>query len=102
MTTHCGALVLKDAFVGKISYSYVASVLRNELKKVAVGEQNKRVTVTTIARLPIRFPMDGDKLDLLYQNSIAEKQEKIDRIRNELILRIRSLKKLSPISNSFD
>lgn len=102
MTTHCGALVLKDEFVGRISYSYVASVLRNELKKVAVGEQNKRVTVKIIERLPINFPMDGDKLDILSQNSIAERQEKIDRIRYELILRVQSLRKLSPICYHFD
>lgn len=102
MTTHCGALVLKDEFVGRISYSYVASVLRNELKKVAVGEQNKRVTVKTIERLPISIPMDGDKLDILSQNLIAERQEKIDRIRNELISGVQSLRKLSPTLYSFD
>lgn len=97
MTTHCGALVLREEFVGQISYSYVASVLRNELKKVAVGEQNKRVTVKTIERLPISFPMDGAKLDILSQNSIAERQMKINRIRNELINRVRLLRTLSPI-----
>lgn len=102
MTTHCGALLLKDEFIGRISYSYVASVLRNELKKVAVGEQNKRVTVTTIERLPIIFPMVGDELDILSQNFIADRQEKIDRIRNELIFRVQSLRKLSPTLYSFD
>jgi len=76
MTTHCGALVLKDEFIGRISYSYVASVLKNELKKVAIGEQNKRVTVTTIGRLPISFPMVGGELDIISQNLIAERLEK--------------------------
>lgn len=96
MTTHCGALVLRDEFVGKISYSYVASVLRNELKKAAVGEQNKRVTVTTIQRLLIRFPLNRGELDLATQISIAAKQEKINRVKGDLISQIHSLRKLAP------
>lgn len=96
MTTHCGALVLKDQFVDQISYSYAALVLRNDLKKIAVGEQNKRVTVATISRMPISFPSNGDKLDIDAQKSFAEKQEKIDRIKNELCSMIQTLRGCSP------
>lgn len=102
MTTHCGALVLKDEFIGQISYAYVASVLRNELKKVAVGEQNKRVTVSIIKRLPICFPVVGGKFDIDAQKLIAEKQEKIDRIKVDIVSKIRTLRKHSPTLLSSD
>lgn len=97
MTTHCGALVLKEEFIGQISYSYVACILRRELKQVAVGEQNKRVTVSTIKRLPITFPALDSKLDIERQRAIAEEQEKISRIKRELLLRIQSLRKHIPL-----
>lgn len=96
MTTHCGALVLKEEFVGQISYSFAACILRHELKKVAVGEQNKRVTVSTIKRLPIRFPAIGSKFDIERQNVSAEEQKKVDRIKSELLLRIQALRKHTP------
>lgn len=96
MTTHCGALVLKDEFVGQISYSYVMAILKDELKKVAVGEQNKRVTVTTIGRLPIRFPVIRNKLDIERQRRIADEREKIERIKQEVVARIQALRKRSP------
>ncbi len=97
MTTHCGALVLKEEFIGKISYSYVASLLRLSLKKVAVGEQNKRVTVATVKRLPISFPAVGAELDVETQNSIAQRQEKLDRIKREIIDQVRAIRSRSPV-----
>ena len=96
MTTHCGALVLRDEFVSQISYSYVMAILKDELKKVAVGEQNKRVTVATIGRLPIRFPVIGNKLDIERQRRIADEREKIERIKQEVVARIQALRKRSP------
>lgn len=96
MTTHCGALILKSEFVGKISYRYVMCLLKKELKKAAVGVQNKRVTVTTIKRLPIQFPVSEGGLDIAAQDIIAEKQEKIDRIKGDVISNIDVLRKLCP------
>jgi len=96
MTTHCGALILKSEFVGKISYSYVLSVLKTELKRVAVGEQNKRVTVATIKRLPISVPMKSGVPDLSAQKTIAEQQVKIERVKNDLIAQVQALREMSP------
>lgn len=97
MTTHCGALVLKEEFFGQISYAYVLSVLKEALKKAAVGEQNKRVTVKTIGRLPIRFPVIGTRLDIQAQRSIADHHAKVERIKSEVLAQIRSLRSRSPM-----
>jgi len=97
MTTHCGALFLKEEFIGRISYAYAASVLRNTLKKAAVGEQNKRVTVKRIKSIPISFPINGEDFDLSHQISISERQAAIERIKSELIFKIASLRKSCPI-----
>lgn len=102
MTTHCGALILKDEFIGQISYSYVLSILRDELKKVAVGEQNKRVTVTTIERLPINFPVIDGKLDIEAQKSIADEHARIDQIKRKVAAQIQVLRERSPTLYAID
>ncbi len=102
MTTHCGALVLKEEFIGQISYSYVLSILKDHLKKVAVGEQNKRVTVATIERLPISFPVIGGRLDIEAQKSIAEERAKVDRIKRDVVAKIQTLRKRSPTLYTID
>lgn len=108
MTTHCGALLLKNEFAGKISYSYVLSILKNQLKKAAVGEQNKRVTVATIGRLKVKFPVVHGELDIELQREIAAENEKVDRIKREVVSQIQALRRrcptlaLDPMISKFD
>ncbi len=58
MTTHCGALILKRNYIGKIDLNYVYSILSINLKKYANGEMNKRVTVNIIKDITIDIPVD--------------------------------------------
>lgn len=81
MTTHCGALMLKEG-IENISLKYVYSFLADNLKQYAKGEQNKRVTADIIKNVEIKIPVDKNgKFDLEHQEKIAEKYNKIEEIK---------------------
>jgi type I restriction-modification system DNA methylase subunit len=85
MTTHCGALILKSDVNG-ISLDYVYYYLRNNLKRFAIGEQNKRITTTIIRSIGIPIPINSNKdFDLSAQKQIAEKYKKIEQIRRSIL-----------------
>lgn len=96
MTTHCGALVIKEEYSGLISYEYVMAILRNKLKKSARGEQNKRVTVRTMENVSINLPVLNGEIDLESQMVIAEKQNKMVKIKNQLRSKVSALRELIP------
>lgn len=55
MTTHCGALLLKNKYKEDILLEYLYAYLYGRLKKYAKGEQNKRVTVDIIKNIEIEM-----------------------------------------------
>lgn len=71
MTSHCGALILKSKLGGAfqeynvdgIYLPYVYHILKNKLRKSALGQenQNKRVTVEVIKDIEIEIPIIDDK-----------------------------------------
>jgi len=86
MTTHCGALSLKEEYKGKINLKYVAIQLNQILKNMAVGYGNKRVTLTILKKCMIPIPVDENgEYDITKQNDISTKFEKIEKIKSELI-----------------
>ena len=86
MTTHCGALLLKEELKDNIDLKYIAFYLNNSLKNYAVGEDNKRVTVKIIKEVPIEIPIDENgNFDLQKQREIAEKYMQIEKIKSKLI-----------------
>ena len=95
MTTHCGALILKQEFEN-ISLEYVFWYLRNNLKKYAVGEQNKRVTVEIMKNLQIPIPVteNGD-FDMISQTEIAEKYNNINQIKKNVMKELEKIKNIS-------
>ena len=60
MTTHCGALILKEKYREDISLEYVYAYLYNRIKKYAKGVQNKRVTVDIIKNIEVEVPINND------------------------------------------
>ncbi len=81
MTTHCGALILKNKYKN-ISLDYLHIFLKTNLKKYAEGTQNKRVTVRIIKSIAIPIPTNNKgEFDLEAQKQIAEKYRKIDEIK---------------------
>lgn len=85
MTTHCGALILKEEFKEKIDLKYILFQLETCLKEYATGEGNKRVTVELIKDVPIRIPINNKKdYDLIKQREITAKNIKIDTARRGL------------------
>lgn len=97
MTTHCGALILKEEFKNDINLSYVYHYLRNNLKKIAIGEQNKRVTVNIMKRVQIPIPYKSGKIDFTKQNEISHKYNKIEEIKSGIIGQIKRLLEINPI-----
>lgn len=62
MTTHCGALFIKEKYSSDILLEYIYAYLSQKLKSFAQGEQNKRVTVNIIKNIDIEIPIkeNGD------------------------------------------
>jgi len=74
MTTHCGALFLRDKYKGKIDLKYILYQLSLYLKDYATGEGNKRVTVKVMEKVPIKIIVDkNDQPDLIRQKQVADK-----------------------------
>ncbi|GAP72316.1 N-6 DNA methylase [Candidatus Symbiothrix dinenymphae] len=84
MTTHCGALILKQGFEN-VCLEYIFFYLKNNLRNFAVGTQNKRVTTEIIKNIEIPIPVDlNGNFDLNAQQKIAEKYQFVERMQNEL------------------
>jgi len=80
MTTHCGALLQKEE--NKIDLGYLYFYLKTNLKKYAVGEQNKRITVNIIKKIDVEIPVKPNgEFDLEAQKEIANKYKKIEEIK---------------------
>lgn len=86
MTTHCGVLIPKDEYKVCLNLRYISFQLNNNLKRYALSEGNKRVTVDTIKGVLIKIPIDekGD-FYLQKQSEIAQSYEKIEYIRKNVV-----------------
>lgn len=85
MTTHCGALLLKDEYKDKIDLAYVFHYLKQSLRKNAVGEGNKRLTVELISPVTIAIPVNGmGEFDIERQKEIAQRSDEIQEVRIQL------------------
>lgn len=90
MTTHCGALKLKDEFDTKVSNEYVYFYLKSFLKGFAIGEQNKRLTLTIMEnKVTLSLPMDDDgEIDFEKQQEIVTKMKTVEQIRSMLLSKL--------------
>jgi len=103
MTSHCGALTLKERLEGDYSsydtndicLPYVYHVLKNKLRKSALGQkrQNMRVTVDVMKEIEIPVPiLGGSRFDKQKQQEMALQYDKAElaldeamQAKNELI-----------------
>jgi len=84
VTSHCGVLILKKKNE-KILLNYLYYYLSENLKKHAIGDQNKRLTVDIIKNVKIKFPIDEKgELDLIKQQKIFEKFSYIRKIKENI------------------
>lgn len=97
MTTHCGALKLKKEYQLQIDLSYIYHYLRNNLNKIAVGEQNKRITVDIMKTVKIPIPFTNDQIDISKQIEVSKKYDKIEEIRNSVIEQVSKILEIEPI-----
>ena len=97
MTTHCGALFLKDEFKNKISIKYLYAILNNILPLHKVGEgSNKRLGKDVIKKIKIKIPIDNNgNYDLIKQEEIAEKYLKIEEIKKNIISELNIINNIS-------
>lgn len=89
MTTHCGALILKEEFKDLIDINYIYVQLKNELKSYALGVGNKRVTESVIKTVTVKIPVnENGSFNILKQkemaNEILNTTNIINKIKNEL------------------
>lgn len=87
MTSHCGALILKDKLeraysshdITGVYLPYVYHILKNKLRKSALGQerQNMRVTVDVIKEIEIEIPiLDNKTFDKNRQQELALQYDK--------------------------
>ena len=89
MTTHCGALLLKNS---NILLEYVYFYLKENLRNFAVGDQNKRVTTDIIKNIEIPIPIDSKgNFDIKKQEEIAKKYAFVDKMKEDLKNQINNL-----------
>lgn len=81
MTTHCGALILKEEHKDKIDLTFVYQQLNTTLKLYAIGEGNKRITVDMIKKVTLLIPFKEGKIDLQKQKEISARHEKAEEVR---------------------
>jgi len=85
MTTHCGALLLKEEYKDKIDLKYMRNYLQIHLKEYAKGEGNKRVTVGIIKDVLIKIPINKNgEFDIIKQRDIAQKSDTIHQIKDNI------------------
>ena len=86
MTTHCGVLLLKEEYKNKINIRYVHRFLSKILKDYAIGQGNKRLTLSIMKKVAIKIPITADgQYDVVKQNEICTKYETIDGIKNGIL-----------------
>lgn len=78
-------ILIKKEFMNNLSYKYLYYVLKNEIKNYWFNWENK-ATPDKVKKIVIEIPINiAWDYDLLKQNEIAEKYEKIEKIKNSLI-----------------
>ena len=84
MTTHCGLLKPKNNIPKNISIDYIKCALNNVLPNYAVGDQNRRVTVTIMSNVSVPIPLteNGD-FDMDLQQMIANKYSDLENKRDK-------------------
>lgn len=95
MTTHCGALMLKDEYKGKIDFSYVLHQLSISLRGYALSEGNKRVTVNRLEKVTIQIPLKTDgEFDIDKQRELAEVYVRLNSMKKSIISEFNKIIKL--------
>ncbi|MCB2141130.1 restriction endonuclease subunit S [bacterium] len=85
MTTHCGALIPKSEHLDHIDLTYFFYYLSYFLKKYAIGDTNKRLTVDRMSDVRIFIPYkDSGEIDIYKQKAISEKFKKTETIKKML------------------
>jgi len=93
MTMHCGALIPKKG--DQIYINYLYYYLKSNLKRYAVGEQNKRVTVNVIRKLTIDVPINKNgEFDIDAQKEIADKYQKIEEIKKIIDTELKKIEEI--------
>ena len=92
MTTHCGALLLKNEYKEDILLEYLYAYLYGRLKKYAKGVQNKRVTVDIIKNIEIEIPIDiNGNYDKEQQFYFSQMFEQFQQSKQDIISRLDSI-----------
>ena len=85
MTSHCGALFLKDEYKEKIDLKYLYYMLKNRLRHMAIGEINKRVTVERLNDVFIPIPItSNNEYDIKEQKRIVDDYKEIEMIQQKM------------------
>lgn len=85
MTTHCGALFLKDDYKNKVHLPYIRQILSILLKENRFGDMNRRLTINLIEKIYLKLPIKNSKeLDYDLQVELANKYDIIEQLKIEL------------------
>ena len=92
MTTHCGAMCVKEKFKNTVYMPYVHAFLSEVLKHSADGEQNKRLTVNILKDVIVEIPINkAGCFDVEMQKTYADTFEKFTELQKEVVSKLNSL-----------
>jgi type I restriction enzyme M protein len=91
MTTHCGALIPRENWKNKIDLNYMYFELNKRLKEEAVGDINKRVTISNINTINVEIPINKNGVDLEQQKILAKKYSELNQIKLQFVNKLNNL-----------
>ncbi|MDD5197277.1 MAG: N-6 DNA methylase [Candidatus Gracilibacteria bacterium] len=86
MTSHCGALFLKEKYKGKVYLPYVRIILNQELPNYREGEgSNKRLGSNLIKNIFVKFPVNKNgEFNIEAQKTIFNNFQKAERLKKDI------------------
>jgi len=86
ITTHCGVLILKEEYKGKLDHEYLNFILNQILPGYKLGEgSNKRLGIDRMKEVFIQIPVKEDgEFDIDKQKEIANKYKRVQEIKRVL------------------
>jgi type I restriction enzyme M protein len=94
ITNVCGLMTLKEEYKDKVYLQYVSKIL--DFTKIATGTDNKKVMTNVILSSNIQIPIpvtSSGEFDLETQQEIANKYQKIEQIKQSILLELNKIAK---------
>lgn len=85
LTNNCGIMLIKNNYKYFLNLYYVYTILHRDFKNYTKGTDNKMLTEAMLKNVSIQIPINKKgKFDFEKQKEIAQKYEKVEKLKKEL------------------